>query len=714
MPPLEQNTSDSEGDEAVGNMIEEALDILDEHQTIWDRLINKTIARIECTCFFMFLGVFTAMTVLHAGTGSYAQTLSIRQSLIDSDEFTSWNGNGQKSFEDISTIDDIYNYLETVALPFLLNPETDFYVQSQQRLLGGIRLKQARATERPCEVKEFVGHICYDSSDFFEGTAVFSYSNHSERRRRLNAAEIDAPTLEPTLEPTAFPTATLMEWTTIVGTDSTDSADAEFEYFDLSELDDQPYRGKYGTYPGGGYIVDLPLDEEQALSDVANLRAISWLDGATQFLAMDFNTFNPSTGLHTVARIYFEMPSGGVFPGDEIKTWKFERYDGASGTALMAFHILFLIFVVAQTVMEFTNCYRLGCWGRQSRYWTGHLLKNGELIANLVICYSIIAIFVYDEHVRTSQIDIYSTSQFVSFRRLQFGFTWESMALSVNGVLLWLRLFQFLGMVSARLQFLFTMLKRSATDIFMFFIVLVVFIFGFGTAGFIAFNSDVSDFRSYGFTIGNMFRFVLVDMDYDALTRSSSNWGAVFYFVWSLMMLLVLANVFIAILTEAYSEVQMDLEDDLDPNKLLGNFTKMVLGEKTVEKLNKLRVDDFDDDGDGQIDAHELAQRTNLSVHEAKDFIKSVDIDNTGTLNAKELKKLIAEKQDNSTGPSRAELRALKRDMDGILDLLHTVLGQTNAGRKALSAHEKEKQKRARQEHVHHVSSKGSPHLGTQ
>ena len=64
----------------------------------------------------------------------------------------------------------------------------------------------------------------------------------------------------------------------------------------------------------------------------------------------------------------------------------------------------------------------------------------------------------------------------------------------------------------------------------------------------------------------NMCRFVLVDMDYDALTRSSPNWGAVFYFIWSLLMLLVLANVFIAILTEAYSEVQMDLtdEDDLD------------------------------------------------------------------------------------------------------------------------------------------------------
>lgn len=120
---------------AVQDMMEEGMDLFDEME-------DQKYSRLECLCFFVFLGLFTAIAILRVGTEAYPQTLTIRQSLIDTDEFTSWNGNGQKSFEDISTIEDIYNYLETVAIPFLLNPDNDFYVQSQQRLLGGIRLKQ--------------------------------------------------------------------------------------------------------------------------------------------------------------------------------------------------------------------------------------------------------------------------------------------------------------------------------------------------------------------------------------------------------------------------------------------------------------------------------------------------------------------------------------------------------------------------------------------
>lgn len=83
-------------------------------------------------------------------------------------------------------------------------------------------------------------------------------------------------------------------------------------YIDSSKIDDQSWRGKYGSYPGGGFIVDLPLDYQTALKNISYLRDIVWMDGATRFLAADFNTYNPSTGLHTVARIAWEMPTGGI------------------------------------------------------------------------------------------------------------------------------------------------------------------------------------------------------------------------------------------------------------------------------------------------------------------------------------------------------------------------------------------------------------------
>merc|ERR1712176_1561817 len=176
---------------------------------------------------------------------------------------------------------------------------------------------------------------------------------------------------------------------------------------------------------------------------------------------------------------------------------------------------------------------------------------------NLVIFYISIILFIYNEVNRIS-FNMYSVDKYVTFRQLQYGFTLESYSTAINGALLWIKLFKYLA-VHKRLRFLFTMLGRSSTDILMFVVVLGVFVIAFGTAGFLTFSSDVDDFRSYIFSMSNMVRFVLVEMDYTALTVSSRAFGSFFYFLWSLLMLLILANVFIAILTEAYSQVQMEL-----------------------------------------------------------------------------------------------------------------------------------------------------------
>jgi len=270
------------------------------------------------------------------------------------------------------------------------------------------------------------------------------------------------------------------------------------------------------------------------------------------------------------------------------------------------------------------------------------------------------------------------------------------------------------------------MLGRSSTDILMFAIVLGVFVVAFGTAGFLTFNSDVDDFRSYVFSMSNMVRFTLVDMDYSALSLSSRLWGSLFYFLWSLLMLLILANVFIAILTEAYSQIQMELTDD---DKIDLNFFGMggALGKlrtTIAATINKtVRVEAFDDDGDGKVSAAELAAQTNITEERAKEIIAEYDKDGDGQLDEEEfeiLKQQIidervaeaeaeaAEQQkiaaDALRGSPRAvdvghnipsisskEFEDLKSEVNDIMELLTAVLDQTPAGKRALKLRENEK-----------------------
>ena len=60
------------------------------------------------------------------------------------------------------------------------------------------------------------------------------------------------------------------------------------------------------------YVVDFELDEDAAYQKIGYLRNISWLDAGSRFVTVDFNTFNPSTNLHTLVRLFVEMPAGGT------------------------------------------------------------------------------------------------------------------------------------------------------------------------------------------------------------------------------------------------------------------------------------------------------------------------------------------------------------------------------------------------------------------
>jgi len=69
-------------------------------------------------------------------------------------------------------------------------------------------------------------------------------------------------------------------------------------------------------------------------------------------------------------------------------------------------------------------------------------------------------------------------------------------------------------MVNKRVNFLFVMLENSFQDIKMFLFALLIFIISFGVSGFLAFCSDVDDFRDIYFSIANMFRYLVSEPDY--------------------------------------------------------------------------------------------------------------------------------------------------------------------------------------------------------
>ena len=149
------------------------------------------------------------------------------------------------------------------------------------------------------------------------------------------------------------------------------------------------------------------------------------------------------------------------FPGDEVKTWKVDRYQGSSGTFLMVLHVLFAVFVAIQTLMEFKNCFSMGCLkccrgpggyccNPNASYW-GRPWQVVDMM-NLFFFYMSIYLYISSETYRLEDMSQwYDMDNYQSFRKLQYGFTMESYCNAINGLLLWIKLFKYLA-IHKRLQ----------------------------------------------------------------------------------------------------------------------------------------------------------------------------------------------------------------------------------------------------------------------
>ena len=154
-----------------------------------------------------------------------------------------------------------------------------------------------------------------------------------------------------------------------------------------------------------------------------------WIDAGTRAVFIDFNTFNPSTVLHTVARLAFEMPTGGVFTSSEVKTWKFFRYKADGGTALAVLHVFFLIFVCGYTLHMFWEMYQDGVCacicknqGKQlCGYWSKTKWRWLDFV-NIIIFYALIGVFVTNDGYIDNEIDLTEIWDYHSYRALQYLF----------------------------------------------------------------------------------------------------------------------------------------------------------------------------------------------------------------------------------------------------------------------------------------------------
>lgn len=554
----------------------------------------------ECIIYFIFIIVFAAMCMTGRTYDSHNFWISNQLRLsLEGGVYTD-NLDQGRLFADTTRKKDVELYVKQILMPLLyinettsgkaINEEQYNFVLDQNKLLGGMRITMIRMNEEEC---------------LFKGlTAAFTPCYPEYSKNRVNTSDYQVGNL-------------VMEYM------SQSEGKSEDFYARMTE----------NGYAGNGNVYDISPDKGTANAEINELFANDMIGRDARVVFFDFVTLNPNLNLHTVVRLCFEIPAeGGVATYSEIKTWRFWRYLGSRGKLLLATEVFVVLMVFFYTQEEVLEIFKQGFVNYKRSLW------NLVDWVNLAFFYITIAwrikVEINDKPTFTN------LERYESYRAFVWNFSMEAYFNMVNGFLLTFKLFKYLN-ASRRIRLLFTLFKKTAGDILVFGIILFVIWLAYGVAGFLVFSSDVSDYRTLYFSIINLMRYTVTDMDYGILQQSNNMWGTIYYVSWTFLMFLVLVNVFVAILTDGYAACQEE-NKRLEPEK----FTiGMFLPNKDTVMMRKIRsliFREVDKDKDGILTAAELT-----SAHgkeEAKAILQIYDKDGDGNINEAEFEQMYEQK----------------------------------------------------------------------
>jgi len=578
--------------------------------TQWKATLGRAKAKLEdpdskaedggvCECFryFFFLIIFTTMCTRGRTLDAHNYWVS-NQFRYSLEEGTYGDVIAQsKFFRELNEVQDIYLYLDQIAMPLLYVKDSYTggnltlaemnFVLGQNKLLGGTRITVIRVEEVPCEFKGLPSNFapCYTG-----------YSSEATNKSTY--------------------------W---VG-------DKEMPYLTAEEAQSELFYGRFMSYDGDGNIYDLSADPDDATIELRELFDDGVIGRDARVLFFDFVTLNANLNLHTVGRLCFELPAdGGVVTYSEIKTWRFWRYLTTRGKELFAMEVIVTMMVVFYTWEELSELYMLGFYEYKKDFW------NLVDWVNLLFFYTTIFWRVKVE--LASHPSMTNLYEYESYRTYVWIFSMEAYFNMVNAFLLFFKLFKYLN-VSRNVRVLFMMFKKTASDMLVFVIILIVIFLAYGIGGFLVFSSNVSDYRSFSYSIINLFRYTVTEMDYDALKQANVTAGTIYYMTWTLLMLLILVNVFIAILSDGFAEAQEDKDQSKEESVLPYLFIRSM-----PQSFRKILFGMIDENKDGLLDKSEIAKAEGINEEEAAVIIEKYDTNNDGKFNEKEFNEFYASKE---------------------------------------------------------------------
>lgn len=374
-----------------------------------------------------------------------------------------------------------------------------------------------------------------------------------------------------------------------------------WRYHTATELKSVPLWGTTTVYSGGGYVAELGYYPAKSLEVIAELEHYKWIDRRTRGVFLEFTVYNAQVNLFSVISLLVEtMPTGGVETFRRIDTIRVYRYVGELANVALAAELI-IVLVVLFLLYKVTK--------RMYHQKMAFFRKFWNLVDLLQVLFALVSIALYFVKMISINATMKDLSDnpflFVSFSML---LTWNEIDTYMIAFVVFLTTIKFLYLLryNSHIKLLNQTFSNMRKEILLFMVQFLFWFLPFVILSHISFGAHLQDFISLPSAFQAMLNALLGASYFHDLEQVDRVIGPALFFCYSILMELILLNMFVSIINAAFEDREAHLnpaETDPELIEFIMKRLKAILGvnllSSSVGPEQKWFVDDSSDDENG-------------------------------------------------------------------------------------------------------------------
>ncbi|KAM9460538.1 polycystin-1-like protein 2 [Clarias gariepinus] len=464
----------------------------------------KAVALIkEIIIYFAFLCVLLLTTYGQRDPNAYYLTRHIQQSF-------------STGITDSMSPGNVFNWANDVLISNLFGQRPGFITDGNSKLVGSARLRQVRVLKDSCRISKAMQQGVYDCNAAYSWALedMGSYGPNWNHSKDVN-----------------IPTTLLIPW----------------QYQTQSKLRGHPIWGTMAFYRGGGFVLDLGLDPQQASSMLQYLFNKTWLDVYTRAIFVEFTVYNANVNLFCIVTLMLETTALGAFQySSELHILRL--YQTTDGINIVASEVIYFLFILYYMFLQIKRIKHQKLQYFRSKF---NLLELSIILLSLAALGAIIN--------RTIQGN--KDLQYFQEHRDHFPSFCDTASAdsSLGYILAFLILLGTVKMwhlmrLNSKMNLIISTLQRAWNDLTSFIVVLIIMLLAYSLVSNLLFGWILYTYRTVQDSMLAIIALQLGIFNYEEVLDINPVLGAFLILSCVILMTFVVLNFFISVVLEAFSQ----------------------------------------------------------------------------------------------------------------------------------------------------------------